>query len=155
MNIQARKLQERLEYVEERASQDKKEFQQQRDHLERTILDLETSRNEAVKACKLDQERLKSATAERDQLAQKFSESFKTHTNEMHQQIEELQQRLRENEELLKKREDDDFRRQIEQSKLNALVEQKLLLTETELKDYKGKWSQKEADLRELNKELM
>jgi hypothetical protein len=40
MNIQARKLQERLEYIEERASQDKKEFQQQREGFERTILDL-------------------------------------------------------------------------------------------------------------------
>ena len=54
MNIHTRKLQERLEYVEERASQDKKEFHQQRDSLEKTILELETSRNEAIKTGKLD-----------------------------------------------------------------------------------------------------
>lgn len=62
---------------------------------------------------------------------------------------------MKDSEECLKKREEDEFKRQIEQSKLSALLEQKLLLTESELKDYKSKWAQKENDVRELNKELM
>ena len=67
----------------------------------------------------------------------------------------DLQQKLKEREETLKRREDDEFRMKIEQSKLSALLEQKLELTEKELKDYKSKWTSKENDIKELNKELM
>ena len=38
--------------------------------------------------------------------------------------------------------------------KLNALIEQKLTLTEKELEDYKKKYSQKDQDYKEVNKEL-
>ena len=55
----------------------------------------------------------------------------------------------------MKRREEDSFKKEIEQQKLSALVEQKLELTEQELKDYKQKWALKEAEVKELNKELM
>ena len=38
--------------------------------------------------------------------------------------------------------------------KLNALIEQKLTLTEKELEDYKTKYSNKDKDYKEVNKEL-
>lgn len=83
MNIQARKLQERLEYVEERASQDKKEFQQQRDSLEKTILELESSRNEAIKNGKLDQERLNHLTEDSAKLEHKLTAAHKARENDL------------------------------------------------------------------------
>mmetsp|Transcript_7206 Transcript_7206/g.8653 ORF Transcript_7206/g.8653 Transcript_7206/m.8653 type:complete len:103 (-) Transcript_7206:26-334(-) len=51
-------------------------------------------------------------------------------------------------------REDDDFKKNTEFNKLNALIEQKLELTERELSEYKTKYSAKDADFREVNKEL-
>ena len=38
--------------------------------------------------------------------------------------------------------------------KLNALIEQKLELTEKELADYKQRYAAKDADFKEVNKEL-
>lgn len=37
---------------------------------------------------------------------------------------------------------------------MTALIEQKLQLTETELQEYKNKYSAKDADYKEVNKEL-
>ena len=37
---------------------------------------------------------------------------------------------------------------------MNALIEQKLELTEKELKDYKAKYQTKDTDFKEVNKEL-
>ena len=37
---------------------------------------------------------------------------------------------------------------------MNALIEQKLELTEKELTDYKAKYSAKDSDFKEVNKEL-
>jgi molecular chaperone GrpE (heat shock protein) len=51
-------------------------------------------------------------------------------------------------------REDDEFKKNTEFTKLNALMEQKLELTEKELSDYKAKYSAKDADFKEVNKEL-
>ena len=51
-------------------------------------------------------------------------------------------------------REEDDFKKNTEFNKLNALIEQKLELTERELAEYKTKYSSKDADFREVNKEL-
>lgn len=51
-------------------------------------------------------------------------------------------------------REEDDFKKNSEFNKLNALIEQKLEMTEKELSDYKAKYSAKDADFKEVNKEL-
>lgn len=51
-------------------------------------------------------------------------------------------------------REDDDYKKNTEFNKLNALIEQKLELTERELTEYKAKYSAKDADFKEVNKEL-
>jgi hypothetical protein len=50
---------------------------------------------------------------------------------------EDWQSKLKEKEDELKQREEDDFRKGIEYQKLSALLEQKTSLTESELKDYK------------------
>ena len=49
LNINQRKLQERVEYLEERAIEDKKEFQQQKIHQETRISEMESERNDAYK----------------------------------------------------------------------------------------------------------
>lgn len=54
----------------------------------------------------------------------------------------------------MKQKEDDIFRRATEFDKMNALMEQKLQLTETELTEYKSKCSAKDQDYKEMNKEL-
>ena len=51
-------------------------------------------------------------------------------------------------------REEDDFKKNTEFNKLNALIEQKLELTERELSEYKQKYSEKDKDFRDVNKEL-
>ena len=51
-------------------------------------------------------------------------------------------------------REEDDFKKNTEFTKLNALIEQKLEMTEKELSDYKAKYAAKDTDFKEVNKEL-
>jgi hypothetical protein len=94
-------------------------------------------------------------TEECTRLETKLKTKFHQKETELLTRIDELEQRLKEQEENTKQREDNELRKNIEYQKLNALVEQKLAMTETELKDYKAKWALKEADLKEINKELM
>ena len=83
VNISQKKLQERVEYLEERGMQDKKEFQQTKGRLEETILDLEKSRAEALKNEKVCQERLRLTKEEH----QKHLEKMKKKTGS---QVDEL-----------------------------------------------------------------
>ena len=68
--------------------------------------------------------------------------------------IREQQTDLAETQNINRNREEDEFRKNTEFSKLNALIEQKLELTEKELKDYKTKYQAKDTDFKEVNKEL-
>ena len=53
--INQRKQQERIEYLGERAIEDKKEFQSTKSLLERTITELENERGELLKSAKLSE----------------------------------------------------------------------------------------------------
>jgi len=68
--------------------------------------------------------------------------------------VKEMEGRVKGMELLIKQKEDEAFRRGTEFEKLNALVEQKLTLTENELGEYKGKYNLKDQDYKEVNKEL-
>ena len=59
VNINQRKLQERIEYLEERAMEDKKESAQVKIKLNTQISELESERGELVKNQKIAEERLK------------------------------------------------------------------------------------------------
>ncbi len=54
----------------------------------------------------------------------------------------------------IKQKDDENFRKATEFEKLYALIEQKLQLTENELGEYKVKYSSKDQDYKEVNKEL-
>lgn len=103
----------------------------------------------------LDQERLARLSEDSTKFEQKLTSTHKVREQELLQQIEDLSARLREKEDALRRREDDEFKKNIEYQKLSALVDQKLELTENDLRDYKSKWATKEQEVRELNKELM
>ena len=61
---------------------------------------------------------------------------------------------MKESERVAREREDVQERQGSELSKLNALIEQKLQLTEKELAELKAKYATKDADLREMSKTL-
>lgn len=65
-----------------------------------------------------------------------------------------MEGRLKEGETKAKQAEADSYRRGSEFEKMNALMEQKLQLTESELAEYKSKCAAKDADYKEANKEL-
>lgn len=154
VNINQRKLQERVEYLEERAIQDKKEYQQSKLHHERILAEVENARNDAYKNDKLSEERLKISQDEHAKAILKMKTKNDARVAELENQAHEMQQKLRELETIHKSREDDDFKKNTEFNKLNALIEQKLELTEKELLDYKAKYAAKDADFKEVNKEL-
>lgn len=54
----------------------------------------------------------------------------------------------------MKHKEEEGFKKSNEFDKLNALIEQKLQLTENELAEYKNKYAAKDLDYKEINKEL-
>ena len=51
-------------------------------------------------------------------------------------------------------REEDEYKKNSEYDKLNALMEQKVEMIEKEMSDYKIKFTAKDADFKEVNKEL-
>ncbi len=54
----------------------------------------------------------------------------------------------------IRNKEEDSFKKQTEADKLNALLEQKLELTDNELKDFKEKFTLKDKDFKEVNREM-
>jgi hypothetical protein len=88
-------------------------------------------------------------------LQQNLTKVEKEKESECRATVEELKTKIKEKESTIKQREDDEFRKAIEYQKLQALLEQKLSLTESDLKDYKAKWGQKDSEIKELNKELL
>lgn len=55
---------------------------------------------------------------------------------------------------LVKQREEESFKKTAEFEKLQALIEQKLQLTEKELNEYKTRYNAKDQDYKDINKEL-
>ena len=53
-----------------------------------------------------------------------------------------------------KTREEDEYKKNTQLTKLNALLEQSKELTQKELEDYKDKYSAKDNDFKEANREL-
>lgn len=154
VNINQRKLQERVEYLEERAMQDKKEYHLQKLALESTIAVMETERNEAFKKEKLSDERLRMGQEEHAKALAKLRSKYESRVAELEGQLLVLTTNLTENELKIRSREEDEFKKNTEFTKLNALIEQKLELTERELGEYKAKYNSKDADFKEVNREL-
>lgn len=65
-----------------------------------------------------------------------------------------LEQRAKRFETLLRAREEEAIRKAAEYDKLQALIEQKLQLTERELVDCRAKLATREAETKELTKEM-
>ena len=155
VNISNRKQQERIEYLEERAIEDKKEFQQNKLRLERTITELENERGELYKNQKVSEERLRLAAEEHTKNKESFQKKSGQQVEELENQIARLTEDLKEKERSSKQRDDENFRKSHEHEKLNALIEQKLEMIEKELQDYKTKYQNKDSDYKEVNKELV
>ena len=79
---------------------------------------------------------------------------LKVKCEERDEMIRTLELRVRALEAQVKSRDDEAFRRASEYDKLNALIEQKLELTEKELEDSKLKCNLKDKELKEVNKDL-
>ena len=123
VNINQRKQQERVEYLEERAIQDKKEFQQTKLRFERTISELESERAEVYKSQKVSEERLKMAESEHTKNKESFQKKSGQQVTELENRITELTEELKENVRSSKQRDDENFRKAHEHEKLNALLE--------------------------------
>ena len=87
LNINQRKLQERVEYLEERTIEDKKEFQQQKIHQETRISEMESERNEAYKNEKVSQERLKLVQEEHTRALAKMKIKYEGKVNDLESQL--------------------------------------------------------------------
>ncbi len=68
--------------------------------------------------------------------------------------MKEMEKQMKLMEGQIKQKDDENFKKATEFEKLYALIEQKLQLTENELAEYKVKYSSKDQDYKEVNKEL-
>ena len=80
---------------------------------------------------------MKLAYEERDKLEKSLLEKHRVRLEEKDLVIKEARQKLGEAETQGKRSEQEGFRRVAEMEKLSALIEQKLVLTEKELEEYK------------------
>ena len=69
-------------------------------------------------------------------------------------QLSDKSSKMNEVETINRNREEDEFKKNSEYDKLNALMEQKVEMIEKEMSDYKIKFTAKDADFKEVNKEL-
>lgn len=115
---------------------------------------MEAERNEAFKNEKLSEERLRLAQEEHTKALAKLKTKYESRSEDLENQLHEMTTKLAENEQIIRGREEDEFKKNTEFTKLNALIEQKLELTERELVEYKAKYAAKDADFKEVNKEL-
>ena len=115
---------------------------------------MENERNDAYKNEKVSQERLKMVQEEHTKALAKMKTKYEGKFNDLESKLEEESSKRSEVEVHSRSREEDDFKKNNEYSKLNALMEQKMEMTEKELSDYKTKYSAKDADFKEVNKEL-
>lgn len=115
---------------------------------------MESQRNEAFKNEKVSQERLKLVQDEHEKALAKMKAKFENKISELETQLQEESSKRTEVEVNSRTREENDLKKNTEYNKLNALIEQKLEMTEKELTDYKAKYQAKDADFKEVNKEL-
>ena len=79
-----------MEYLEERAMQDKKEYQQHKLQFERSLAEMEVERNEAFKNEKLSEERLKLAQEEHAKALAKTKTKYSSSAAELEDQLQEM-----------------------------------------------------------------
>ena len=91
---------------------------------------------------------------DKDKQEKQFNEKWTTKLQEKEESLLKLEAKLKQAESTIKLREDENFKKTNEFEKLNALIEQKLQLTEKELTEYKAKYAAKDQDCKEINKEL-
>ena len=91
---------------------------------------------------------------EHEKALAKMKAKYENKFSELETQLQEESSKRTEVEVSSRTREENDFKKNTEYNKLNALIEQKLEMTEKELTDYKAKYQAKDADFKEVNKEL-
>jgi len=115
---------------------------------------METERNEAFKNEKISVERLKIVQDEHTKALAKIKSKNESRIFDLETQLSDKSSKMTEVETINRNREEDDFKKNSEYDKLNALMEQKVEMIEKEMSDYKIKFTAKDADFKEVNKEL-
>ncbi|TNV74847.1 hypothetical protein FGO68_gene12894 [Halteria grandinella] len=133
---------------------EKLEARHDKDVLTEKYITLEAKFNETLRNEKLLSERFKSLQSEKERQELEFQEKAKKAQHELHSLVSGFESRVRTLESQLKVREEESFKKSNEHMKLQALIEQKLQLTEKELYECKAKYNLKDQDYKEVNKEL-
>ena len=97
--------------------------------------ELETQKNDCLRNERIAVDRLSFFQKERDEQSRKSSQAADLKLREMQQTVDEVKWELESKDQQLKLQEDTSMRRFAELEKLNALLEQKLQLTEQENAD--------------------
>jgi len=115
---------------------------------------VEDKRNDALKLEKVLEERLRQALAEKERAEKLALDKLKQLQTERDTTVAGLEQRAKRYETLLRAREEEAIRKAAEFDKLQALIDQKLQLTERELAECRAKLVARECELKDLTKEM-
>ena len=121
---------------------------------EAKLAQMESERQASLTNEKFLEEKCRSLQEEKDRTEDNARKRISQMTEEFATKLREGREKLHASEEKRKRKEEDELRKMSELEKLNALIEQKLQLTENELSEFKTRLDTKERDLKELNKEL-
>ena len=149
-----KKLRERAEELEKEKSEQKIEFLNEKRSLQEKLYELEIEKNQAIRNERLLEERLKYLQEDKDKQEKLITERFKLQLSEIDIELKSMESKNKRLENQLKQKDDDHFKKVNEFEKLNALIEQKLQLTEKELVEQRAKYQAKDTEYRDLNKEL-
>lgn len=132
-DVTVRKIKDRIEELEREKIESKAEYQTEKMKLEQKVFELETERNSFVRNEKLFEERIKFSMEDKDKIEKNLNTKWKSKVEEKDQQLKDNELKIKALEVQLRHKEDEGFKKTTEFEKLNALIEQKLQLTENEL----------------------
>lgn len=101
------------------------------------------------------EDRLKLLADEKNRLETSLNDKLKKRSEESEDLLKMRDIRIKSLENQLRLREEESIKKASEYDKLQALIEQKLQLTEKELAEYKVRYQTKDQDCKELNKEIL
>lgn len=112
----------------------------EKDRLSHKLREVELKLNDAVRNERVLDDRLKLLSDEKSRIEAQMNDKLKKRTDESEDQLKIRDIRIKSLENQLRLREDEGLKKSNEYDKLQALIEQKLALTEKELAEYKVRY---------------
>lgn len=150
--IEVKRLQERVKIMDTEIRQNRREHQTDLIDIKVTMTKLETEKTQLHQNMTLNEDRFKRSSDEKNKQVEQLQNEIKTLKELNEHELANVKHKLELNQMESRYADNSQLKKVTEMEKLHALIEQKLHLTEKDLADQKTKLTDKDKDLKELQK---